>query len=73
MMLTGVVADQEVEGDDEPHGLEESEDGAGNCHSTLGPGDHLPRTAGRSELGSVHVEVEKKNESLKCNYSRSTM
>ena len=48
-VLVGVAADEEVERDDEPHGLEEGQDGAGHRHPTLGPRHHLAGTGGSGQ------------------------
>ena len=44
--LVCVAADEEVEGDDEPHGLNQSKHGPSHGHPSLRLGDHLPRTGG---------------------------
>ena len=50
-VLRRVVADQEVERDDEPHGLHQGEDCPGHGHPALRLGDHLPSTeGGRSSI-----------------------
>ena len=46
VLLACVAADQKVEGDDEPHRLEDGQDRPGHGDPALGPCGHLPGTAG---------------------------